>query len=60
MINSDPPAADSSTSDSERVETIVAAGPHGALMLAGLATVLVVGMWLLFYLLVFMPRGVTP
>lgn len=60
MINSDPPAADPSASDRERVETIVAAGPRGALTLAGLATVLVVGMWLLFYLLVFMPRGAMP
>ena len=60
MINSDPPATDPSAPDRENVEAIVAAGPRGALTLAGLSTILVVGMWLLFYFLVFMPRGGMP
>ncbi|MDL2398415.1 hypothetical protein [Rhizobium mayense] len=59
MINSDPPVDDASSLD-EQVEAIVAAGPHGAIALAGITTALVVIMWLLFYLLVFVPRGPTP
>jgi hypothetical protein len=40
-----------------RVERIVAGGPRGALALAGVATALVVAIWLAFYLFVFLPRG---
>ena len=55
MLNSDPqPDADAST---DEIERIVAAGPAGALMLAGIATACVVAMWLAFYLFVFLPRG---
>ncbi|MDE2379518.1 hypothetical protein [Bradyrhizobium sp.] len=56
MINSDLPEEIESTAD-DRVKRIVAAGPGGALTLAGIATALVVLMWLAFYLLVFLPRG---
>jgi hypothetical protein len=56
MLNSDPHADPNASADDE-VEQIVAAGPGGALMLAGIATVCVVAMWVAFYLLVFMPRG---
>jgi hypothetical protein len=42
----------------EKVDDIVARGPHGAIVVAGIATAIVVAMWLLFYLLVFLPRGV--
>ena len=55
MINSDPPTSPA-TAD-RAVEDIVAQGPSGALMLAGIATACVVAMWLAFYLLVFLPRG---
>ncbi|MGA1805475.1 hypothetical protein [Rhizobium sp. HT1-10] len=41
----------------ERVDDIVASGPHGAIVVAGIATAVVVAMWLLFYFLVFLPRG---
>lgn len=41
-----------------KVDEIVAQGPHGAIVVAGIATAIVVAMWLLFYLLVFLPRGV--
>jgi hypothetical protein len=56
MINSELPEQVDSTAD-ERVNRIVAAGPGGALMVAGIATTLVVGMWFAFYLFVFLPRG---
>jgi hypothetical protein len=42
----------------EKVDDIVASGPHGAIVVAGIATAVVVTLWLLFYLLVFLPRGV--
>ncbi len=55
MINSDPPT---SPATAERaVEDVVAQGPSGALMLAGIATAIVVACWFAFYLFVFLPRG---
>ena len=41
----------------EQVDNVIARGPRGALALAGIATLIVVAIWLAFYLLVFMPRG---
>ena len=41
----------------EEIDAIVRSGPIGALTVAGIATAMVVAMWLLFYLLVFLPRG---
>jgi uncharacterized membrane protein SpoIIM required for sporulation len=57
MLNSDPPASTSPAAFDDTVDAIVLAGPHGALTLAALATVAVIGMWVMFYLLVFLPRG---
>jgi hypothetical protein len=56
MINSDLPEQVENITD-DRVNRIVAAGPGGALMVAGIATALVVAMWFAFYLFVFLPRG---
>jgi hypothetical protein len=57
MINSSsPPSA--SHSEDEAVETIVRAGPGGAIAVAGVATAIVVALWFAFYLLVFLPRSV--
>jgi hypothetical protein len=56
MLNSDPQPDPHASADGN-VERIVAAGPGGALMLAGIATACVVAMWLAFYLFVFLPRG---
>jgi hypothetical protein len=44
----------------EEVDDVVARGPRGALALAGIATFIVVAIWLAFYLLVFVPRGPAP
>jgi hypothetical protein len=55
MINSDPPLLPAP--DDQVVERIVAAGPRGALTLAGIATACVVAIWFAFYMLVFLPRG---
>jgi len=54
MINSELPAE---TDHDDRVDRIVAAGPHGALALAGIAAACVVAIWLSFYLFVFLARG---
>ena len=42
----------------DEVERVVAAGPHGAIAVAGVATLIVVAIWFAFYFLVFLPRGV--
>jgi hypothetical protein len=59
MINTDAPERDTARHDAE-VDEIVASGPQGAITVAGIATAVVVAMWMLFYLLVFLPRGGTP
>jgi hypothetical protein len=56
MINSELPEQIATTAD-DRVDRIVAAGPRGALALAGIATAIVIAMWFAFYLFVFLPRG---
>jgi hypothetical protein len=56
MINTEIPDGEAQTTES-RVDDIVAGGPHGAIVLAGISTAVVVALWLLFYLLVFVPRG---
>ena len=56
MINSSSPRP--SASEDEAVETIVRAGPSGAVAVAGVATAVVVALWFAFYLFVFLPRSV--
>ena len=43
--------------DDAAVEEIVKRGPGGAFAVAGVATAIVVLIFVLFYLLVFLPRG---
>ena len=57
MINSDPPPARPAASDGDSVDLIVRSGPGGAVVLAGIATAIVVALWFAFYLFVFLPRG---
>ncbi|SEI56742.1 hypothetical protein [Paraburkholderia diazotrophica] len=42
----------------DEVERIVAQGPNGAIAVAGVAAVVVLAIWIGFYFLVFLPRGV--
>ncbi len=58
MINSSPPQATTLGSEEERVDAIVRSGPGGAVAVAGIATAVVVGLWIAFYLFVFLPRSV--
>jgi len=55
MINSGP-----ETSPDDAVDAIVAAGARGAIVLAGIATAIVIAIWLAFYYFVFLPRGMVP
>ena len=62
MLNSDPATGDrdaSARQDSD-ARAILRAGAKGAVVLAGLATVVVVAIWFAFYLLVFIPRAIAP
>jgi hypothetical protein len=42
----------------DEVERVVAGGPHGAIAVAGVATLIVMAIWFGFYFVVFLPRGV--
>jgi len=41
----------------EAVARIVSEGPRGAIAVAGAATAVVIGLWFVFYFLVYLPRG---
>jgi hypothetical protein len=60
MINSQHEADPSGGGDGEAVDRIMQSGARGAITLAGLATAIVIALWFAFYLLVFVPRGVSP
>lgn len=45
------------TADTARVDDIVAQGPAGAFAVAGVATVIVMAMFVAFYFFVYLPRG---
>jgi hypothetical protein len=57
MINSDPGVNRTCGSDDGAIDAIVATGAGGAKMLAGIATAILVLLWLAFYLLIFAPRS---
>jgi len=58
MINSPVPSSGNEPPEAERVDEIVRRGPRGAIVVAGIATAIVIGMWYAFYFLVFLPCGV--
>jgi hypothetical protein len=57
MIISPPPQATTLGTEEERVAAIVRSGPSGAIVVAGIATAIVIALWFTFYLLVFLPRS---
>ena len=61
MINADPATGqrDAGAQQDEDVNAILRSGARGAVVLAGLATAIVVAIWFAFYLLVFVPRALT-
>jgi hypothetical protein len=40
-----------------RIDQIVRSGPKGAVVVAGIATAIVITLWFAFYFMVFLPRG---
>lgn len=60
MINSEADLLPGPGTQDEAVDRIVRAGAHGAIVLAGIATAVVIGLWFAFYLLVFVPRAPVP
>jgi hypothetical protein len=61
MINSDPATdqTDTAPQDAE-LNRILRSGAPGAIALAGIATAVVMLVWLAFYILVFVPRAGAP
>ena len=57
MIISSPNIPLSPEAETARIDEIVRSGPRGAIVVAGIATAIVVGLWFAFYLMVFLPRG---
>jgi hypothetical protein len=59
MLNSDPTPDDgASPQDEAAVNAVLRSGAIGAVVLAGLATAIVVAIWFVFYLAVFLPRAI--
>ena len=56
MILSEDTPSSPQTEDA-RIDEIVRSGPRGAVVVAGIATAIVVVLWFAFYLMVFLPRG---
>jgi len=59
MLNANP-ESEQPESDDIAVQRIVQSGARGALALVAIATIVVIGTWFAFYLLVFLPRVVAP
>ena len=51
-------AADVAVDDQPRIDAIVATGPSGAFAVVGVATAIVIALWLAFYVFAYLPRGV--
>jgi len=58
MLITDPQPAQAD--DDAALHAIIRSGSMGAIVLAGLATAVVVALWLAFYFLVFIPRAMAP
>jgi hypothetical protein len=59
MLHSDPTPDDGALpQDEAAVNAILRSGAIGAVVLAGLATAIVVAIWFVFYLAVFLPRAI--
>jgi hypothetical protein len=55
IVSQDAPS--SNESEDAKVEKIVRSGPLGAVVVAGIATAIVIALWFAFYFMVFLPRG---
>jgi hypothetical protein len=50
-------AASLPETEQARIDEIVRSGPQGAIVVAGIATAIVIALWFAFYFMVFLPRG---
>jgi hypothetical protein len=59
-VNQDPAATDDrlDVQADAQVDAIVRSGPSGAFAVAGVATAVVVALYFVFYVFVYLPRGV--
>jgi hypothetical protein len=55
IVSQDTPS--SPETEDARIDEIVRSGPKGAVVVAGIATTIVIGLWFAFYFMVFLPRG---
>jgi hypothetical protein len=55
---SNPSDQDPVDEDQARIDAVVAAGPSGAFAVAGVATAIVIAIWVAFYVFAYLPRGV--
>jgi hypothetical protein len=55
IVSQDMPS--SPETEDARIDEIVRSGPKGAVVVAGIATAIVIALWFAFYLMVFLPRG---
>ena len=55
IVSQDTPS--SPETEDARIDEIVRSGPKGAVVVAGIATALVIALWFAFYFMVFLPRG---
>ena len=59
MLNSEPTISDDSIlQDDAAVSDTLRSGAIGAVVVAGLATAIVIAIWFAFYLAVFLPRAI--
>ena len=59
MLNSEPIISDDDASRTDAdLDAILRSGAVGAVVLAGMATTIVMAIWFVFYLLVFLPRAI--
>ena len=57
MITPPPNSPGSTEAEAARIDEIVRSGPRGAVVVAGIATAIVIALWFMFYFMVFLPRG---
>ena len=55
IVSQDAPP--SPETEDARIDEIVRSGPRGAVVVAGIATAIVIALWFAFYFMVFLPRG---
>jgi len=55
IVSQDAPP--STETEDAQIDKIVRSGPRGAVVVAGIATAIVIALWFAFYFMVFLPRG---